>query len=227
MEHFFDNRDEASIAAAARILRNLQARLESQRAASLIVSGGKTPVQCFKALAGSDLDWSRVQVLLSDERYVPPTNADSNERLVRETLLQEHAAAATLWPYYDASTELAERCVTLEDTLRTMPIPFACALLGMGEDGHFASLFPDAGNLAQGLDVDQPSLCLPVKTAASAHPRITLTLAALSRSDEVVLLIFGEAKREVYEQALARDTSLPVAKLLKQKRAPVRVFWAP
>jgi 6-phosphogluconolactonase len=97
----------------------------------------------------------------------------------------------------------------------------------MGEDGHFASLFADASGLEDGLDADQPSLCMPVSTVASPHPRITLTLAALSRSDEVVLLIFGESKLEVYEQALAPGSSLPVAKLLKQKRAPVHVFWAP
>lgn len=227
MENFFDTREQASLAAADRISALLSKRLDAQRAASLVVSGGSTPVQCLAALAGENIDWDRVHVLLSDERWVPPSDADSNEKLVRETLLQDRAAAATLWPYYDAGAAIDDRCVTLAETIRTLPIPFACSLLGMGEDGHFASLFPDAANLAQGLDYEGPDLCLAVTTAASPHARISLTLTPLSRSDEIVLLIFGDKKREVYEQAKASGNTYPVAHLIKQKRAPVRVFWAP
>jgi 6-phosphogluconolactonase len=88
-------------------------------------------------------------------------------------------------------------------------------------------LFPDAVNLDDGLDVDNEQLCIPVKTAASPHPRVSLTLAAIARSDAVVLLMFGDDKREVYEQAKARGSKLPVARLLKQKKAPVHLYWAP
>jgi 6-phosphogluconolactonase len=100
-------------------------------------------------------------------------------------------------------------------------------LLGMGEDGHFASLFPDADNLQEGLDVDSPQLCIPVHTAASPHPRASLTLSALSRADEIILLIFGDAKRDVYEAASKSTNGSPVSHLLRQKRAPVHVYWAP
>jgi 6-phosphogluconolactonase len=227
MENFFDTREQASLAAADLITGLLSKRLEAQPAASLVVSGGSTPAQCFAALANTDLDWARVHVLLSDERWVPPGDADSNETLVRGTLLRDKAAAATLWPYYDENAAIGDRCVALDETIRTLPIPFACSLLGMGEDGHFASLFPDAVNLAQGLDHEGPDLCLPVTTAASPLPRISLTLTALSRSDEIALLIFGDKKREIYEQAKSSGNTYPVAHLIKQKRAPVRVFWAP
>jgi len=227
MEYFFDTREEASIAAAKRLVRNLSKRLEHQPAASLVVSGGSTPVRCFAELAGLDIDWSRVHVLLSDERWVPPADDSSNEKLVRETLLQEHAAAATLWPTYDDDVDIEDRCEALDEIIRTLPIPFASSLLGMGEDGHFASLFPDADNLDQGLDADSHQLCIPVRTAASPHPRISLTLAAVSRSDEVILLIFGDAKRQVYERAKETGNSYPIAHLIKQERAPVHVFWAP
>ena len=227
MEYLYDTREEASLAAAERITNALARRLEAQTAASLIVSGGSTPGRCFEALAATDLDWERVHVLLSDERWVPPSDAASNEKLVRETLLQGNAAGAKLCPLYADGVEIAEHCVELGKTIRMLPIPFACCLLGMGEDGHFASLFPDAANLAQGLDHEGPDLCLPVSTAASPHPRISLTLTALSRSDEIVLLIFGEKKREVYERAKASGNTYPVAHLIKQKRAPVSVIWAP
>ena len=227
MEHFFNSREEASLAAAERINSALARRLAAQNAASLIVSGGSTPGRCFEALAGADLDWGRVHVLLSDERWVPPSDDASNEKLVRNTLLQDKAADATLWPLYAPGTDIAGHCVELGKTIRTLPIPFACCLLGMGEDGHFASLFPDADNLAQGLDYEGPDLCLPVTTAASPHPRVSLTLTALSRSDEIVLLVFGEKKREVYEEAKSSGNTYPVAHLIKQKRAPVSVIWAP
>jgi len=227
MEHIFDTREEASTAAASQITAALTRRLELQPEASLVVSGGTSPVQCLTELATSDVDWQRVHVLLSDERWVAPDSEDSNEKLIHETLLQGEAAEARLHPMYSDSFSLEERCELFEETIRTLPFPFACSVVGVGEDGHFASLFPDAENLDKGLDVDSWHLCLPINTAASPHARLTLSLAALSRSDLVVLLFFGDAKREVYERAKAGSNAYPVSRLLLQKRAPVHMFWAP
>ncbi len=227
MEHFFDTREEASIAAANYISKAVNGRLELQPEASLVVSGGTSPVQCLQTLSASDIEWQRVHVLLSDERWVATDSADSNERLIRENLLQGKAAEARLHPMHSDQFSLEERCELFEESIRTLPFPFACSLIGMGEDGHFASLFPDAENLDEGLDVDSLHFCLPTRTAASPHPRLTLTLAALSRSDRVVLLFFGDAKRDVYEKAKVKSNGFPVSRLLLQKRAPVRVFWAP
>ncbi len=227
MENIFDNREEAAHAAADRIGRALQRRLEAQGAASLVVSGGTSPAGVFTALAGTAIAWPEVHVILSDERWVPPDHEDSNERLVRDTLLTGEAQDAILLPVYKAGTAIEERCDELDEELRQAPFPFACALLGMGEDGHIASLFPDAENLDEGLDADSSRLCIPVKTAASPYPRVSLTLSALSRSDEILLLIFGDAKREVYEAAKKDANGHPVSHLLRQKRAPVHVYWAP
>lgn len=227
MEYEFESRQAASEAAASRIEALLAARLKAQGEASLVVSGGTTPKQCFTALSEADIDWANVHVLLSDERWVPADDGDSNENLVRADLLQKRAADAQFLPYYEAGTDIEARCGELDKSIRLQPFPFACTLLGMGEDGHFASLFPDAQNLAEGLDDDGSRLCIPVTTAASSHARISLTLTAISRSDEVVLLIFGHAKRRVYEQAKSSGNTFPVASLLKQKRAPVIVYWAP
>ena len=226
-EFHFDNRDEASIAAAAALAELIGRRLATQGAASLVVSGGTTPGRCFAELAATDLDWQLVSVVLSDERWVPPDSDDSNEKLVRELLLTGHAAGASLLSVYQSDTSPEARCETLADEMRALPFPFAAALLGMGEDGHFASLFPDAANLGEGLDTDSATLCLPVATAASPHPRISLSLSALSRSDEIVLLVFGEKKLNVIEAAKEAENDLPIARLLRQKRAPVNVYWAP
>ena len=227
MENIFDNREDAARAAADRIGEALQRRLDAQGDASVVVSGGTSPAGVFAELASKALAWSDVHIILSDERWVPADHEDSNERLVRDTLLSGQAQEASLLPMYKAGVTIEDRCGELNDELRLAPFPFACALLGMGEDGHFASLFPDAENLDEGLDVDSSELCIPVKTAASPYPRVSLTLSALSRSDEILLLIFGDAKRAVYESAKQSPNGHPVCHLLRQKRAPVHLFWAP
>ena len=227
MENFFDSRETASIAAAERIAAALGRRLDAQGEASVVISGGTSPAGVFAELARAPLAWPDVHVILSDERWVPPDHADSNEKLVRDTLLTGAAKEARVLPVYKPGVTVEERCGELNDELRLAPFPFACALLGMGEDGHFASLFPDAENLEEGLDVDSSELSIPVNTAASPHPRVSLTLSALSRSDEILLLMFGDRKREVYEAAKQTANGYPVFHLLRQKRAPVYVYWAP
>jgi 6-phosphogluconolactonase len=226
-ENIFDSREEASVAAAHEIAKCLSGRLNLQPAASLIVSGGTTPARCFDELSALPLDWSRTHVVLSDERWVAPDNDDSNEKLVRDSLLKNKASSAKLLPVFHSTTTIVRRCDEIDRQIRGLPFPFACALLGMGEDGHFASLFPDAENLDDGLDVDNEQLCIPVTTEGSPHQRVSLTLAAISRSDAIVLLMFGEGKREVYEQAKEPGSKLPVASLLKQKKAPTHLYWAP
>ena len=224
-EHYFETRLEASIAAANRMAELVAKRLDNNGDASIIVSGGTSPQQCMAALANAPLDWPRVQVLLSDERWVPADHEDSNEKLVRETLLVGPAAAAQFLPVYAAGVSPEDRCDELQDPLPVLP--FSCSLIGIGTDGHFASLFPDAEQLKSGLDVESGRLYVPITTAASPHPRISMTLAGISRSDEVALLFFGDEKLDVYKQAKASATAYPLSRLLRQKRAPVRLFWAP
>ena len=227
MEFEFESREEASIAAAARIRDALAHRLEGQKAATLVVSGGTTPARCFQELAHLDIEWDRVNVLASDDRWVPADHDDSNEKLIRSHLLINGASIAGMLPFFKADTPIEVRCEELDQEIRFMPFPFACSLLGMGADGHFASLFPDAENLDEGLDLESSRMCLPVQTEASPYPRVSLTLSALSRSDEIVLLFFGDEKRRVFEKAKAGNARYPVTRLLRQKRAPVYTYWAP
>lgn len=224
-QHYFETRQEASTAAADRMAELLANRLVNQSEASIVVSGGTSPKDCMVALSKMPLDWSRVQVALSDERWVASDHEDSNEKLVRETLLVGEAASASLLPVYADDVSPEKRCDALQDPLPVLP--FACSLIGIGTDGHFASLFPDAEQLDLGLDVDSGRLYIPVSTAASPHRRISMTLAGISRSDEIALLFFGDEKRDVYERAKASLNGDPLSRLLRQKRAPVSLFWAP
>jgi 6-phosphogluconolactonase len=223
----FDTREQASTAAAGIIATSLRRRLDAHDRASVVLSGGSSPIRTIELLAAAALPWERITVTLSDERWVSPEHEDSNERMVREHLLVDDAAAAGFLSLYAPDETPESQADVLDQALRLLPIPFACSLLGMGEDGHFASLFPDAANLDEGVDVDSTHLAIPVRTAASPHPRISLSLSALSRSDTIVLLIFGEKKLAVFEEAVEQPESFPVGHLLRQKRAPVKVVWAP
>jgi 6-phosphogluconolactonase len=222
-----NTRQEAAQLAAARIADSLERDLGNGNEAAIVVSGGSTPAECFDILAHTALPWDRVHVVPSDERWVPPDHAASNEKMIRQTLLVDRAAAATFHGLHAEGESAAGRCAELAGELDALPQPFSSALLGMGEDGHFASLFPDAAGLEQGLDVSSGVRCLAVKTIASPHERISLTLATLVRSREIILLAYGYAKREVLENAQLAQSAYPVSRLLQQQQAPVRVIWAP
>lgn len=227
MENIFSSREAASVAAAQEIVRRLSQSIARRNEVTLIVSGGTSPVRCFAELSRSTLEWANVHVTLSDERWTPAGSEDSNERLVRDTLLVADARRATFQPFYVDGASIEERCASLNNELQALPRPFACTLLGMGADGHFASLFPDMNNLEQALDVAADTYCVPADTAASPHRRISLTLSAILQSDAILLLMFGKQKREVYERAKNPGSKLPISHLLRHSRTPLQLYWAP
>lgn len=213
------DREQAARSVADAIALALTRALEAQPSASLVVSGGSTPARTFELLSRADLDWRRVAVLPSDERCVAEDHPDSNARMIRERLLRGPAAAARLLPLYQPGQASPPDIGHL--------LPFSCVLLGMGADGHFASLFPDFDGLREALDPSTPPRALAVRTAASPHPRISLSLSALARTPSLLLLFFGEDKRAVYEAALAGDAAYPVAALLGCDDLPLTTVWAP
>lgn len=225
--HEFGDRMTASEAVAGWIALALEHALQGQESASLVVSGGSTPLHCFAALAQTPLAWPQVSVFMSDERCVPAEHEDSNEAMVRRTLVTGQAADAELVPMFREGLDVTGMCDALDRRLTAEPGPFAAVLLGMGADGHFASLFPDADRLEEGLELDSGQRCLPVQTAASPHPRISLTLPVLVNTRELILLAFGNAKRDVLEDAAAGRGNYPVQALLAQDRTPVKIAWAP
>jgi 6-phosphogluconolactonase len=223
----FPHRAAASNAAAERVANALRACLERQSHCSLVVSGGSTPGPCFERLSETALDWSRVTVMPSDERWVSAADPDSNERLVRERLLTGHASTGSFLPLFREGLSAEQAIPEVADDLLALEGPFACTLLGMGTDGHFASLFPDFDGLAAALSPDNPQPCVAVRTAGSPHVRMSLTLARLLDTRCTILLIFGTDKRRVLEAAADGAAAYPVASLLKHRTGPLDVVWAP
>ncbi len=217
-------------ALAAHIAGALRAALAERGRASLAVSGGQSPIPMFEALREQALDWDKVKLVLVDERVVPHGHADSNTALVRTHLLQGAAAAATFVPFFDSlpaaldDAALDALVAAAHQRLAALPWPLDVAVLGMGEDGHTASLFPAAPGLDHALASAGPLAW--VRPATAPHARLTLTLPALLASRERVLSIAGAAKLAVYRRArAAADPALPVSLVLHQP-APVSVWIA-
>ena len=167
---------------------------------TLSVPGGTTPGPVFDLLAQADLDWTRVSVVLNDERWVDEGSPRSNTRLVRERLLQGPAAAARLIPMYLPGVDSPDAALTRLEQGLVPHLPLTVCLLGMGADLHTASLFPGADRLAEALSPDAPPL-LPMRATAAAEPRLTLTAPVLRAARHLHLLITGAEKKAVLLQA--------------------------
>jgi len=221
--------DAAALAegAAGAVVAALEAGLRLNGSASLAATGGRSPGAVYDLLALAPLDWRRVRVTLTDERWVDPASPDSNERLVRERLLQHRAADAVLHPLRDREPSLEAAAAHASALLHAWP-PFDAVMLGMGEDGHVASLFPGSPALEIGLDPESPP-CIAVPAGEGRPPpqaRLSLTVRPLTTAGLVVILTSGAAKRAVLEQALAGGDprELPVRAILQSARS-VRILW--
>jgi 6-phosphogluconolactonase len=220
-----------SAALAATAARTVAARLAEgltlRGQASLVATGGRSPGPVYDRLRRTPLDWARVVTTLSDERFVPPQSADSNEHLVRERLLQDEAAQAAFVGLWSGAATAEAAAQAAEPAVRALA-PFDVLLLGMGEDGHIASLLPGSPVFAQAMDLACPYYVLGASAPVGSppRPRITLTLKALLDSRAILLLIAGDAKREVIERAQA-GADLPVRGVLNQDRVPLRILWSP
>lgn len=212
-------------ALAENVAGALRAAIDSHGQATLVVSGGRSPIAFFKALAQQPLPWAKVLVSLADERWVPTSHEDSNEALVRRHLLQGPAAEARLLGLYHSAGSLEEAAELTEQALRDLPV-IDVLVLGMGTDGHTASLFPGSPNLELALDEDCPRRCLPMLAPSVPHQRLTLTLPLLRAARLPLLAIEGAGKLAVLEQALQQDNhkNMPISAFL---RAPLEIYWCP
>jgi 6-phosphogluconolactonase len=213
----FPDQDALADAAADAVGQALRHGLAARGHAALVATGGRSPGPTYDRLSGLDLDWAHVAVTLSDERQVAADSPNSNARLLRERLFRDRAADARFLPLTDYA----------EPALRQL-MPFDAVMLGMGEDGHVASLIPGSPVLLHGMDPDGTALMAesPQGFGSPPVPRVTLTLSALLNSRLILVLIAGPRKRQVIEAAAA-GADLPVRAVLAQDRVPVRILWTP
>ena len=225
---------ELNVRLAQDIAQRLAAAIQARGFAVLSVSGGKSPVALFEALRVIDIDWSRVRITLVDERCVPRTHPDSNALLVQTHLLQDLAAKAQLVFMVSSATEPLDAPAALADAASTALTDAGTAdvlVLGMGADGHTASLFPQAPNLADALDLRNTHACVAIELAhppANApYARITQTLAQIVSARYIVLPLTGADKLNTLQQAWPHATpALPISFVLQQTQTPVALWLA-
>lgn len=216
-------------ACAARLTDALAASIETGGKAVFAGSGGSTPAPIYRRMAQTNLDWSRVAVTLIDERYVPETSPESNAALLKRTLLTGPAAAARFVPLFHPAVTVDRAAALAAHALAAEGGKLDAVLLGMGEDGHICSMFPDSPTLKTLLSPALRPTVLGVPHgrdgAAPSLERLTINLPYLMTARRVVLALTGAAKRAVFEREAAGDPAVqPIAALIAAN-VPLDVLW--
>jgi 6-phosphogluconolactonase len=227
LETTFDHPAPLADALAESVAEDLRAAIDQRGEATLVLCGGSTPGLFLEALSRQLVPWNKVAVTLTDERWVSTEDPASNENLIRRTLLQGDAAEARLVPLKTEAATPEAAAAEVEKRLQALARPFDVVVLGMGEDGHIASLFPGHAALSPGPGKEK-NLSLPVATQ-QGPARITLSLHALLDSRRIILYFTGERKWHTYRLALGRGpvSELPVRAILGRGREPIDIYWSP
>ncbi|NNL12037.1 MAG: 6-phosphogluconolactonase [Pseudomonadales bacterium] len=188
---------ELAAALAIDVAGKLNKAIVQRGIASVAFSGGSTPKLFLRALAAQTVDWSRVQVSLVDDRCVAASEDRSNARLLQAALFDLLAVKPQFHPLYIEGESLA----CCEQRIANLPLPFDCLVLGMGDDAHTASFFPDADNLAEMLELSDTRLIGETRSKASVERRLTFRLPAVLASRNIILHICGPGKWQVLNHA--------------------------
>lgn len=223
----FENTSALDMSLADEVSDRLRQSIQKQGQGSLVLSGGRTPMGFFHQLSQQVLDWSKVTVTLADERWVNADHKDSNEKLVKENLLINEAYCAKFLSLKNSAETAVSGEAELEAQLSKYG-QFTVVILGMGDDGHTASLFPGADALSAGLALNSGRSCIAVTPTEAPHERISMTLPRLLNTERLIVHISGQNKQKVLDQANAGNNveELPIRAILQQTQVPATVFWA-
>jgi len=194
--------------------------------ASIAVSGGRTPISLFEELSKLNLDWSKVELALVDERWVDAKNEDSNELLVRRHLIKNKATQIKFFPIKNTANSAKEGQLLYEQALQKVKLPFDVIVLGMGDDGHTASLFPCCKELSQAMDPDNQQKCIVTKPKNAPYERISLTFSTISKAKNLFLHLRGSSKLRTFELAMTLKDSnkMPIYAFTEQS---LEIYWCP
>ena len=224
----FDDATQLAERLADKIANLLQEGIDARGKASLVVSGGSTPIQLFKLLSQKQIDWADVYITLADERWVDTESDASNEALVKEHLLQHQAASAKFTGLKNMFTTAKGGVNMAANKLQHFPERFDVVILGMGNDGHTCSWFPCAEKAELDYALTTLAPVASVTPTSAPHERITLTQTRILSSRQIFLHLVGEQKLTVYRQALENNDiyTMPIRAVLSQNKTPVDVYWS-
>ena len=223
----FNTRDALDDALANKVANELSQAIAANGKASLAVSGGSTPKGFFTKLSEFDLAWDKVTITLADERWVEFESDASNTRLVHESLLQQNASKATFF-HLKRGDLTEETLATLNIEAKADLLPFDVLILGMGEDGHTASLFPCSEQIQEGLNTSNEDALMKVVPKTAPNDRITFTFSHLIQSKNIILHVCGDNKKVVLDKANEGNDffEMPIRAFLQNQDIQTQVYWA-
>jgi len=208
------------------IIKILEDNISKKDKATLLVSGGNTPKALFEILSKKDIPWAKVIIGLVDERWIEPSKEDSNEFLVNNYLLKNKAKEATFIGMYipQVNAKLGQKICS--KIYKKELYPFDLVILGMGNDAHTASLFPNNEKLKEAFDLNNEELCISIKPQTAPYERMSLTLKSILSATNIFLHIEGKEKIKVYNEALnSKDIyQTPISAVLNQSFKKVEVY---
>lgn len=212
-QRVFPDRTALAASAAGHIAAVLREAIAFRGAATLVLAGGSTPEPVYRLLAQEghdDLDWAKVWVLFGDERAVPPDHPESNYAMARRTLLDPLGLADGQVLRIEGERGAEAAATRYADRLRAqfgpeLPV-FDLVLLGLGSDGHTASLFPGAAALAE---TKRWAVAAEAPPEHAVRERVTLALPVLNAAREVLFLVSGASKQDALRRTLDGDLALP------------------
>jgi 6-phosphogluconolactonase len=223
--HNLANAEKLAATLASDVAARLRTAIAAKGQACVVLSGGRSPVPFLEKLASENLDWAKVTVSLADERWVPVEHADSNAGLLGRHLLKGAAAKARFIGLYQQAENLDAAANKADQALAELP-PIDVLVLGMGDDGHTASLFPASPNLEAGLALANPRRCLPLLAPSVPHQRLSMTRSLLASATFIALSVQGQGKLATLRAALAGNaiTEMPIRAFLHD---PLDIYWCP
>jgi len=227
LETVLEQREALENSLASSIVKSLGLDIAEKGSASLLVSGGTTPSGLFKVLSETVLDWSKVTISLVDERLVSNDNPDQNGNMVKSSLLINQAKKADFIPLVHDSNNRERNLLLSKVAVTKIPRPFTVVVLGMGSDGHTASLFPDSPELEEGMDLKNENDLMNSSSLSAPYSRITFTRRALLSSKKLILHCYGESKKKVLLKAEIEKASkkYPISGFFDQKEVEMEVYW--
>jgi 6-phosphogluconolactonase len=230
--HIFDDRAAMVDALVHKTIDALKHDIDTHGLASWAVSGGSTPKPLFEAISPMAIAWEQVQIALVDERWVPQSHARNNETFVRSSLLKNKASAAQFTGMFQETGSAKTALSNLEESYGQLAQPFSNILLGIGNDGHTASLFPGAEGLEAALSPENNAICAAINAIHSdvtgaETERASLTFNAINKAKSCFLMITGDEKMATLSRALETDINLPIARVINMMDRPMDIFWAP
>lgn len=233
MKIFKFQTQEAMVAALVeKNITSIKRAIELRDHANWAVSGGSTPLPLFEVMSMADLPWSKVSIALVDERWVPIDHERSNTAFVKSHLLKGNARDAAFVPIRDDAN--AGNCSAdfANEQYGKLALPFDRILLGMGGDGHTASLFPEAEGLEEAMAADSDVICATITANKSEITgdeldRVTLTATEICRATTIDLMITGDEKMRIFKQATIAESNYPIGRLMRMAPEKFEIYWSP